>query len=260
MSGIDNSKIKIYSPEKQGYGEFDNAKITEIKPIDFPGGTSEAKRIGPLFYWSWASAKGDGIISMHPHQAFEIISYVLEGEIGHSDSLRNKTRVGAGGAQLIQAGSGIYHQEEMYGQVTEFFQIWFEPNLNETIHNDPKYIQLTHNQFPEIIKNGVTLKNIIGEKSPLKIVADVKMNDVTINEGSEYQINLPSNNVLAAVNVSGKGNIKVGNEVKNIFMKDYFVIKGDGVNEIFIVPEKEEFLRIISIEVPEKVEYKLYPN
>ena len=111
---------KLYKTAQQGSGEFDNGKITETKPIDFPQGTGEGKRIGPLFYWAWASAKGDGVIGMHPHQAFEIISYCLEGTIGHSDSKGNNTRVNAGGAQVIKAGSGIYHQEEMHGDKTGY--------------------------------------------------------------------------------------------------------------------------------------------
>ena len=31
----------------------------------------------------------------------------------------------------MRTGSGISHQEEMYGERTEFFQIWFEPFLDE---------------------------------------------------------------------------------------------------------------------------------
>ena len=104
-------KIKIYSPEQQGSGAFDGGKITEIKPIDFPGGTSQAKRIGPLFYWAWASANGDGVIGMHPHKGFEIMSYVLRGELGHTDSMSGSRRVGTGGVQVMQTGSGIFHQE-----------------------------------------------------------------------------------------------------------------------------------------------------
>ena len=50
MQPNEYAKIKIYTPNQQGAGAFDGGKITEIKPIDFPGGTSMAKRIGPLFY------------------------------------------------------------------------------------------------------------------------------------------------------------------------------------------------------------------
>ena len=55
-------KTTVYTTDRQGTGAFDGGKITEIKPIDFPGGTSEAARIGPLFYWAWASSSGEGVI------------------------------------------------------------------------------------------------------------------------------------------------------------------------------------------------------
>jgi len=113
-----SAKITIYPPDRQGTGAFDSGKITEIKLIDFPGGTSAAKRIRPLFYWAWASAKGDGVIGLHPHQGFEIMSYVIAGEIGHSDTLGTESRVGVGSAQVMQTGSGVYHQEEMFGERT----------------------------------------------------------------------------------------------------------------------------------------------
>ena len=62
------------------------------------------------------------------------MSYALEGEIGHYDTLGNRSRVKAGGAQVIQAGSGISHEEETLGEFTDFFQIWFNPDLRKTLH------------------------------------------------------------------------------------------------------------------------------
>lgn len=194
-----------YAPAQQGSGAFDNGKITEIKPIDFPGGTSQAKRIGPLFYWAWASANGDGVIGMHPHRAFEIMSYVLKGEIGHTDSLGNRSRVGEGGAQVMQTGSGVMHQEEMYGERTEFFQIWFEPDLQKSVKKQPTYNEFRHQDFPAIEQNGVTVKTVLGEESLIILDAQVKMEDVIIRPGSRFQRKLPAGQSLAVVTITGTG-------------------------------------------------------
>ena len=68
--------------------------------------------LGPLFYWAWAEAEGYGGIALHPHKAFEILSYALKGEIGHYDALKNRSRVKAGGVPVMETGSGVYHEEE----------------------------------------------------------------------------------------------------------------------------------------------------
>jgi hypothetical protein len=251
-------EIDIYPPERQGYGSFDNGKITEVKPIDFPGGTSESKRIGPLFYWSWATAKGDGVISMHPHQAFEIVSYVLEGIVGHSDSLDNKSRVGPGGAQLIQAGSGIYHQEEMYGDVTDFFQIWFEPDIRRTIKNDPNYLQIEHEEFPATDKNGVVIKSVIGYDSPLQIVADVKAQDIIIESGNKYSRKLEAGKALAIAVIAGSGIISTDETEAVLNHKDYSVLKAAEDVQIEFITTGKSSLRLLIIEVPIKVNYPLY--
>lgn len=161
--------FKIYPPESQADGQFDGGRITEIKPIGFPHEGPALKNIGPLFYWAWATAKGYGKIALHPHQAFEILSYALEGEIGHYDTLGNKSRVQAGGAQVMQAGSGISHEEETVGEFTDFFQIWFDPDIRKTLSCEPTYNEYKNEDFPFEEQEGVHLKTIIGKDSPVNL-------------------------------------------------------------------------------------------
>ncbi|WOI53873.1 pirin family protein [Parvularcula sp. LCG005] len=65
----------------------------------------------------------------HPHQDFEIFSYVLEGQIEHKDSLGNGSVVGAGGIQFMTTGSGVRHSEYNPSQTDDlrFLQIWLMP-------------------------------------------------------------------------------------------------------------------------------------
>jgi len=155
--------ISVWTPDRQGTGAFDGGKITEIKPIPFPQERGGSNRIGPLFYWAWASARGDGVIGMHPHQGFEIISYVMEGSVGHTDTAGNNRRVSAGGIQAMQTGSGISHQEEMHGDRTEFFQVWFEPDMRAALRQRPRYHDFEDLQIPRAtLESGVEIKRIVG--------------------------------------------------------------------------------------------------
>lgn len=66
---------------------------------------------------------------MHPHSNMEIISYVVNGEITHKDSMGNSETLKRGEVQYLSAGDGIYHSEHNLHKSEDLrlLQIWIIP-------------------------------------------------------------------------------------------------------------------------------------
>jgi redox-sensitive bicupin YhaK (pirin superfamily) len=253
----------VYGPALQATGAFDGGKITEQKPIGFPGEGSVVKRIGPLFYWAWAKAKADGYIPLHPHQAFEIMTYVIAGQAQHGDTLGTKSTVGPGGVQLMQTGSGVSHEERFIGPDMEGFQIWFEPHMEKALSMTPTYSQYEHGDFPLIEGEGFVKKTIIGEGSPVNIIADARMWDIKIASGGQYRHHVPGGRTLAALAIQGGGvwaTSESDSKRTSFRHKDFLVARADEDQNVIIKTTEASPQRLILIEVPTTVDYPLYPK
>lgn len=70
---------------------------------------------------------GEGF-DTHPHKDMEIISYCVEGELTHRDSMGVTDVLKNGDVQYISAGTGVFHSEINKGKIkTRFIQIWIMP-------------------------------------------------------------------------------------------------------------------------------------
>ncbi|MEO1523789.1 MAG: pirin family protein [Planctomycetota bacterium] len=84
-------------------------------------------------------AAGQGF-GTHAHQDMEIVSYVLDGELEHKDSMGNGEVLRPGEFQRITAGTGITHSEfnPSASDSTHFYQIWLIPEAKGI---EPSYEQ-----------------------------------------------------------------------------------------------------------------------
>lgn len=130
----------------------------------------------------------------HPHRGIETITYVLDGDVEHQDSLGNRGVIRPGDVQWMTAGSGIIHQEMPLGSPKGRmwgFQLWANlPRRDKMM--DPRYREVTAGQIPAVkTAEGATVRVICGTvdgvSGPVReIVTDPEYLDVSLPAGKTF--------------------------------------------------------------------------
>ena len=178
--------IAIYNKDEQVSGSFNNGEILEKKPIGFAQDGGKLKPYSNLFYWADAmTPNSKSTIGLHPHQGFEICSFVIKGSIRHYDTKQNKwIELNAGDAQIIRSGNGISHAEEILDN-SEMFQIWFDPDISKTISKPATYNDYKSTSFPIIKNKKNTVVTIKGENSPFIMDTEgIEIYETSFKDGS----------------------------------------------------------------------------
>jgi len=132
-------------------------------------------------------------VPWHPHRGIETVTYMLNGEVEHGDSIGNSGVIRSGDVQWMTAGSGIIHQEmpKRYEGLMRGFQLWVNlPARKKMIA--PKYRGITRDQIPMLKEDGIEAKAIAGVidgiEGPVRDLAvDVEYFDVTLTAGMVFK-------------------------------------------------------------------------
>lgn len=225
--------ILIFNKEVQASGNFNSGEILEKKPIGFPQDRGGLKPYSNLFYWADAwTPSSRSTIGLHPHQGFEICSFVIEGSIKHFDSQQNKwIELKKGDAQIIRSGNGISHAEEILDN-SRMFQIWFDPNISKTITKPASYSDYKYASFPLLKKDNRTITTVKGKDSPFEMdsegieIYEIKYDDglheIDLDSEKVYSFFIKQGNILHEHKILGKGTfIKIEKESKFNFEANY---------------------------------------
>jgi len=242
--------VEIVKRTEQARGAFNGGEILENKPIGFPREGGKLKPYSNLFYWAHAWTDEGSTIGLHPHQGFEIMSFVLEGDIEHYDTKDNVWKpIEKGGAQIIRSGNGISHSERMNAG-SHMFQIWFDPDLGKTLEQPASYDDYTDDAFPVSQEGGVKSKIYKGEGAPIRMDSPgVEIKELEIQEG-EQEINLDPTKVYSIYLISGEAQLEQG----EMNAHDFVRVEGESSWKLNSKGHSHWFL----VANPSKLEYKTY--
>ncbi len=132
---------------------------------------------------------GQGFPS-HPHRNVELLSYVLDGVLEHSDSTGQVQTLRRGDIQLMSAGSGLTHSEKNHSQDAplHFMQIWIR---SAEMDSEPSY-QRAH--FDDAAKRNqlCLIGSGDGRLGSLRLQQDVAIYASKLAQGEQLNLELSS--------------------------------------------------------------------
>jgi redox-sensitive bicupin YhaK (pirin superfamily) len=160
------------------------------------------RMVGPFIFFDQmgptAFHSGDGLdVRPHPHIGLATITYLLEGEILHRDSVGSVQAIRPGEVNWMTAGSGIVHSERTSPEVRVSggplfgLQTWVAlPVADE--ETAPSFAHHKAHEIPKTEGDGTALSLVIGSldglKSPVKTFSDTVYADIALADGARYQL------------------------------------------------------------------------
>jgi redox-sensitive bicupin YhaK (pirin superfamily) len=164
--------------------------------------SAHRRMVGPFIFFDQMGEatfdSGEGLdVRPHPHIGLATVTYLLEGEILHRDSVGSIQPIRPGEVNWMTAGSGIVHSErtsdENRAKGGKLFglQTWVAlPKAAEEV--DPAFAHHKAHEIPMVEDAGTRLTLIAGSSdglvSPVKTFSDMVYADIALQHGARYQL------------------------------------------------------------------------
>lgn len=160
----------------------------------------------------------------HPHRGIETITYVLAGDVAHTDSLGNTGVLGPGDVQWMTAGRGILHQEMPKGDAhgrMHGFQLW--ANLPASLKmSRPRYQDVAARDVAEVTDDDGTHVRIIcgefwGKRGPVEgVAAEPRYLDVRVPPGRMKRLPVDRTQQVFAYVFAGSGSFRDASQPRGV--------------------------------------------
>lgn len=164
--------------------------------------------LGPV---DFAPGKGIGT-PWHPHRGFETVTYLLEGENEHRDSMGNHGFLRSGDTQWMTAGSGVLHREgpsaaeQAKGGRTHGLQLWVNLPAAEKMC-EPSYQDLRADAVAVAHDDRAVVRVIAGELfglvGPGSTRTPISYAHLTLHQGGTASTELPEGHRVLVYAMTG---------------------------------------------------------
>ena len=196
-------EIEAYPNRETRLGELKISRALPIREHRLVGSWCFLDRFGPM---TFTKSKPMNVLP-HPHIGLQTVTWLLEGEVLHTDSIDSESVVRPGGVNIMTAGDGIAHAEmtpqENSGQLNGV-QLWVAlPEEYRKIK--PSFDGIDY--VPEIEVSGGIIRLFAGtyeqQKSPGKYYSEIVGMDISAHPGEDIEIELDPGFEHAALVLNG---------------------------------------------------------
>jgi redox-sensitive bicupin YhaK (pirin superfamily) len=234
---IPNSKLYTSEPPPEWFGNPNNLKSDDA--------WTNGNWLKSRFHFSFAEYRNGindnfGVVRVmnddlvqpkrgfgtHPHGDMEIITYIVNGELTHQDSMGTKESLGRGSIQFMTAGTGVRHSEFNHeDKPLRFIQTWIVPRSrglapNYGSYNASKDCAAKKNQVQYLASD--VMKDSAG--TPVKVNQDVDVHSAELELGQSLQVDVAEGRQAYLLCV--EGTLEVNG--KRLERHDGCEIQGDG--------------------------------
>ena len=211
-SDVRGSVFERFPAHETSLGALQILRLLPVRQKRLVGSWCFLDRFGPL---SFGDAKPMDV-APHPHIGLQTVSWLLQGEILHNDSLDNEALLGPGGVNVMTAGAGIAHAEETPSQnsgLLDGVQLWIA--LPDADRNTNAFFQHIA-EVPIVEQAGGTARvfagSMLGTSSPAKHFSPILGADLALHPTASLELPLDYSFEHAALLMTGDAEID-GHEI-----------------------------------------------
>jgi redox-sensitive bicupin YhaK (pirin superfamily) len=148
----------------------------------------------------------------HPHRGIDTVTYMLDGNVRHRDSLGNAGVIGPGDVQWMTSGRGILHEEMPIpgpsGNI-KGFQLWVNLPASQKM-SKPRYQEVAAETIPVYKCEGVVVRVVAGKYHGIvgpvtEIAAQPIYLDITLDPGVEIKLPIAESHSAIVYVFEGRG-------------------------------------------------------
>jgi len=191
--------IEFSKYEDQARSYFAGGTVKERKAVSFE---SPIKGSSTLYSISTFGSDEGGTVEEHVHKGFEVLTYVLAGQVDHQESgAGNWIPLEAGDFQVIRAASGMTHSER-YAPGTQAVQICMDPDFRRSLQRPASFTNYEPDDFEPDTFAGMQRIDFNGDESPVYLTTKLGLARLDFEAG-QFQIPVDKQEVLSVVVLEG---------------------------------------------------------